>query len=202
MQKVKNLGMLIPKCDVFIKFLPSAFREAYKEEVEKVQELRGWKTLRKRGPTNQHNKHIWTRQRLKEHAQGCHGSVCISWIPRTKKRSGHMAHPYSRSNLQLITTCTWKPYIFSSLFLPYMFFFVCVNITASSLNVFIGSRMCKQVGLCFLCLILGLSPSLWTSSNVSVFVLSCFILSYYYPIEACLFSSEKLQGGRSTWEGR
>lgn len=173
MQKVRNLGMLIPKCDVFIKSLPSAFREPYKEEVEKVQELRGWKTLRKRGPTNQHNKHIWTQQRWMEHAQGWHGSVCISWIPWTKKRSGHMAHPYSRSNLQLITTCTWKPYIFSSLFLHYMFF--CVNITASSLNVFYRLPNVQTSGSVFLVPYLG-----FVSFSVNQFqcVSFCFILFY------------------------
>ena len=35
-----------------------------------------------------------------------------------------------------------------------------------------------------------------------VFVLSYYIVFYYYPLEACLLSNEREKGSRSRWEGR
>lgn len=59
--------------------------------------------------------------------------------------------------------------------------------------------MCKSVGLCFLNLLLGSSPSVClfvlSNSDVMVFVLSYYILFYYYPLQAFLFSTERQKGG-------
>jgi hypothetical protein len=38
-------------------------------------------------------------------------------------------------------------------------------------------------------------------SDVLVFVLS-YLIFYYYPLEACLFSSERQRRGGPRWEGR
>lgn len=54
--------------------------------------------------------------------------------------------------------------------------------------------MCQRVGLCFLCIFLGSLCLLALSSlDLLVLVLSYYI-SFYYPLEACLFSTERQKG--------
>lgn len=66
----------------------------------------------------------------------------------------------------------------------YSFQFRCVNDWVSA-------------STCFLCLFLGSFPSVLSDSNVTVFV-----LSYYYPLEGCLFPDERQKGAGFRWEGR
>lgn len=41
----------------------------------------------------------------------------------------------------------------------------------------------------------------FSNFNVLVFILPCFIIFYYYPLEECLFSNEQQKGSGSGREG-
>lgn len=48
---------------------------------------------------------------------------------------------------------------------------------------------------------LELFLSVFSNSNVFIFILPYYIVFYYYPLEACLFSNESQKGSGSGKEG-
>jgi len=75
----------------------------------------------------------------------------------------------------------------------------CVMCHGFQFGVFMG-LLCEQVGLWFLCLLLG-SFLLFVLSCSNVLVLFYLIL-FYHSSESCLFSNEGLKGSGSREAGR
>lgn len=67
------------------------------------------------------------------------------------------------------------------------------------------SRVYKQIGLSFLCLLLGPVPAVcfFPIPMCQDFVVTADVVLFYcYSLETCLFPKERQKGGSSRWEGR
>lgn len=96
----------------------------------------------------------------------------------------------------IIFNCVFILFIF--LFSPFLPLHIYYGFQFNVFRRFLSVQMNESP---FLVPSLELFLSVFSNSNVFVFILPYYIISYYYPLEACLFSDEPQKGSGSGKEG-